>query len=72
MLRSWEELLRLELRFLEILCERCLGGRRDWLGGRVLVSGSFFNSGFDGSRLRVVSFWWHHRDNAAATSVSSV
>jgi len=51
-LRSWEELLRLELRFLEILCERCLEGRRDWLGGRVLVSGSFFQLGIRRQRIK--------------------
>jgi hypothetical protein len=61
-LRSWGELLRLELRFLEILCERCSGGGRDWLGGRVLVSESFLCSGNDGGGLVVVSLWWHYRD----------
>jgi hypothetical protein len=44
-LRSWEELLRFELRFWEISCERYLERGHDWLDGWVLVSGEFFQLG---------------------------
>lgn len=31
---------------IEVFGEKCLGVVRDWLGGRVLVSGYFFSSGY--------------------------
>lgn len=44
MLRTWWELLRLELRFLETVCERCLRVVCDWLGREGVSQRLFFRT----------------------------